>query len=153
GRLARAPDQLQDVSEDELALAAGIRGADDLVGAAEEPPDHRELLARGALLDGLEPELLGYERERRQRPLLQRRVVVLRLLESHEMPQGPGHLVTPALDVAVMARGGAKERSQLSRDGRLLGEHDDHDAPASAGRPDSIGCADRSARTRPTPDG
>ena len=47
-RLARAADQLLDVAEDQLALAAGIGGADQLVGGAEQAPDDRELLARPA---------------------------------------------------------------------------------------------------------
>ena len=45
-RFARAAGQLQDVAEDQLTLAAGIGGADQLIGGAEEAADDRELLAR-----------------------------------------------------------------------------------------------------------
>ena len=87
--LPRAPGQLQDVAEDQLPLAAGVGGADQLVGGAEEALDDRELLARPLLVDRLELEPLGDDRERRQRPLLQGRVVVLRLLRAWPGAPGP----------------------------------------------------------------
>ena len=61
--------------------------------ARKEPVDDRELLAGRRLVDGLEPEPLGHDRERVQRPLLQRRVVVLRLLQGERgarAPRSPG---------------------------------------------------------------
>ena len=64
-RFFRAADQLLDVPEDQLPLAAGIGGADQLVRRAEEAADDRELLARSRLIDRLEPEPLGNERQRR----------------------------------------------------------------------------------------
>ena len=126
-----AAGQLQDVAEDQLALAAGVGGADQLVGGAEQALDDRELLAGPLLVDELEPEPLGHEGQRLQRPLLQGRVVVLRLLQGDEVPQGPGHLVAPALEVPVVPLRGAEEGGELAGDRRLLGEHDSHATLAS----------------------
>src|SRR5262249_1439167 len=92
----------------------------------------RKLLQRGLLLDGLEPEPLRDKGEGFQGPSLQGRVIVLRLLERDQVAQGPGHLVAPALQIAVVTRGGAQEGGQLPRDRRLLGEHNSHGAPPSA---------------------
>ena len=133
--LARAASHFQDVAKDQLALAAGIGGADQLVGGAEQPTDDRELLAGPRVLDQLEPEPLGHEGERVQRPALQGRVIVLRLLEGDQVPQGPGHLVAPALEVALAARVGPEDRGDLPGHGRLLGEYDSHGVMATVGAP------------------
>src|SRR5271157_2465159 len=82
-RFARGAGQLNDVTEDQLALASGIGGVDQLIGGAEQAGD-RQLLAGPLLGEGLEPEPLGHEWQSFQRPLLQRRVVVLRLLEGDQ---------------------------------------------------------------------
>src|SRR5207244_12837188 len=58
GRLAHAPGQLQDVAEDQLALAAGVGGADQMVRGAEEALDDRELLSCTLLLEELESKSL-----------------------------------------------------------------------------------------------
>src|SRR5208337_3910441 len=131
-RFARAAGQLNDVAEDQLALTAGIGGGDQLIGGAEQATDDRQLLAGPLLVEGLEPEPLGHERQGLQRPLLQGRVVILWLLEGDQVAQGPGDLVAPALVVTVMPLRGAEEGRQLTGDRRLLGEHDLHATLASA---------------------
>src|SRR5271157_3079706 len=131
-RFARAAGQFNDVAEDQLALTAGIGGGDQLIGGAEQATDDRQLLADPLLVEGLEPEPLGHERQGLQRPLLQGRVVVLWLLEGDQVAQGPGDLVAPALVVTVVPLRGAEAGRQLTGDRRLLGEHDPHATLASA---------------------
>jgi hypothetical protein len=58
---------------------------------------------------GLEPEPLGHERQGLQRPVLECRVIVLRLHEGNEVAQGLGDLIAPALEVAVVPLRGAEE--------------------------------------------
>src|SRR5208337_3287026 len=130
-RFARAADQLSDVAEDQLTLASGIGGGDQLIGSADQAADDRQLLGGPLLGEGLEPEPLGHERQGLQRPLLQGRVVVVRLLQGDEVAQSPGDLVAPALVVTVVPLRGAEEGRQFSSDRRLLGEHDPHATLAS----------------------
>jgi hypothetical protein len=142
GWLAGATGEFQDVAEDELALAAGVGGADDLLGRAEQALDDGELLAGALVLDELDLEVLGHDGKRLQRPALERRVVVLRLLQGGEVPQGPGHLVALALEIPIGPGRGAEEGGELTGDRRLLGEHDSHGDPASElSRPDRGGPA------------
>src|SRR5262249_6967163 len=132
---------LQDVAEDELALAAGVRGADQFVRRAEQALDGGELLAGALLFDELDPEVLGHNGERFQRPAPERRVVVLGLLEHGEVAQRPGHLVAPALEVTVVTGAGPEEGAEFAGDRRFLCEHDVHGASALVAARTSPGSA------------
>src|SRR5262249_46034868 len=131
GGLARAAGELQDVAEDELALAAGVGGADDLLGRAEQPLDDGELLPGALVLDELESEVLGHDGQRLQGPALERRVVVLRLLQGDEVAEGPGHLVALALEIPLGPRGGVEEGGELAGDRWLLSKDNSHGGTAS----------------------
>ena len=129
----------------------------------EQAADDRQLLAGPFFGERLESEPLGYERQSLQRPLLQGRVVVLRLLEGDQVAQGPGDLIASALVVTVVPLRGAEEGRQLTGDRRLLGDHDPHATLASAISPTPLqqrsasgawGTARESGRRpRSTPDG
>src|SRR5262249_31637038 len=120
--------QFQDVAEDEFALAAGVGGADQLGGGAEEALDNRELLPGALLVAKLEFEAVRDEGERAQRPALQGRVVVLGLLERGEVAECPRHLVALALEVALVTGAGPEEGGEFAGDRRFLGEYDSHDS-------------------------
>jgi hypothetical protein len=130
GRLAGRAGEFPDVPEDELALAAGVGGADDLVGGPQELLDDGELPGGALLVDEIEPEPVGDEREGGERPPLEGGVVVLRLLEGDEVAEGPRHLVPLAFEVAFAADGGPEEGSEFAGDRRLLGEDDSHGTSA-----------------------
>src|SRR5262249_49140084 len=131
GGLPGAAGELQDVAEDEFALAAGVGGADDLLGRAEQPLDDGELLPGALVLDELESEALGHDGQRLQGPALEGRVVVLRLLQGDEVAEGPGHLVALALEIPIGWGGGAEKGGELRGDGRLLGKDASHRTTAS----------------------
>ncbi len=87
-----------------LTLTAGVGGADELIGRAKQTLDDRKLFPRTFLVDHLELEALGNEGKPLERPVLQCRVVVLRLLEHRQVPKRPAHLITAALEVSVAPR-------------------------------------------------
>jgi hypothetical protein len=133
GRLGSHPGQFQDVAEDQLAFPAGVRGADQLIGGAEEALDDGELLAGTLLIEKLELEAVRDEGQRGQRPLLQGRVVILGFLERDQVAQRPGHLIALTLEVAVTSGAGPKEGGEFAGDRRFLGEHDSHDTSMVTG--------------------
>src|SRR5262249_26235036 len=61
-----------------------------------------------------------------QRPAFERRVVVLRLLQGDEVPEGPGDLVALALEIAIGPRSGSEKGSEFAGNRRLFSEHDFH---------------------------
>ena len=94
---------LVQVGEDQLALAAGVAGVDDLLDvlAAELFGDDRHLLAR-ALVAHDQLELLGHDRQVGHPPALVLRVVRVRLGELHEVPDRPGDHVLGTLQLALL---------------------------------------------------
>ena len=75
GRLGCRAGQLQDVAEDQLAFPAGVRGADQLIGGAEEMLDDGELLAGAFLIQKLEGPMLGGRMPANGPPYLQQATV------------------------------------------------------------------------------
>ena len=59
----------------------------------------------------------------------QRRIVIGGFLQTDEVPQGPGHLVTASFEVTVKARAGFQEGSQVTSHRRLFGENYLHKSP------------------------
>ena len=117
---------LVQVGEDQLALATGVAGVDDLLDvlAAELFGDHRHLLAR-ALVAHLELEVLGHDRQVGHPPALVFRVVRFRFGELHEMPDGPRDHVLGTLEetLLLLERAGQHAREILP-DGGLLGDQE-----------------------------
>src|SRR5579884_3645048 len=70
--------------------------------------------------------MLRHEGQGGERPALQGRVVILGLLEGGEVAEGPGNLIAAALEIPLAAGPGLEERSEVTRDRRLLGEDDFH---------------------------
>ena len=114
-----------DVAEDELALAARVRGADDLAGLAvtQQPGDHVELVLR--LPSDDQGPLGRQQRQRRDRPALPLGSDLRRLGQLDEVSDGPGDHVAVAAETAVAPFGGAEHARQVAGDGRLLRHHDD----------------------------
>ena len=106
---------LVQVGEDQLALAPGVAGVDDLVDvvAVQLLGDHRHLLAR-ALVAHDELEALGHDRQVGHPPALELGVVLVGLGELDEVPDGPGDHVLRALEVALVLR-------ERARSGRARG--------------------------------
>src|SRR5262249_22686403 len=122
--LLRAARELQDVAEDELPFAAGVRGTDDLLGSAEQALDDGKLRPGALFLDNLKSKVFRHDGERLQRPALECQVVVLRLLQGDEVPEGPGDLVALALEIAIGPRSGSEIGSEFAGNRRLFCEHD-----------------------------
>src|SRR5262249_55586186 len=122
----RAARELQDVAEDELPFAAGVRGTDDVLGSAEQALDDCKLRPGALFLDNLESKVFRDDGERLERPALERRVIVLRLLQGDEVPEGPGDLVALALEVAIGSRSGSEKGSEFAGNRRLFSEYDFH---------------------------
>ena len=112
------------VGEDQLALAAGVAGVDDLgyVLAPELLGDDRHLLARALVADD-ELEAIGHDRQVGHAPLLVLGVVLVRLGELHEVTHRPGDDVLGALEepFLLLERSGQHAR-EVAADGRLLGD-------------------------------
>ena len=116
---------LVDVGEDQLALAPGVAGVHHHVHvlARHQPVDRVQLLLR-ALVVGDELELLGDDRQVREAPLLQLRVICLGLGEPHQVPDRPGDQVAVALQVGLVLRlfeAAWQRRRDVAPDGRFLG--------------------------------
>jgi hypothetical protein len=120
-----APGGVIDVREDQLALAAGVARVDDVVDlvALDQLVDSRQLLL-GLVVVGDELELLGQDRQVREAPLLQLRVVRVGLREPDEVADRPGdHVVVP--DQAGLVLGlleGTRQRAgEVAGNRRFLG--------------------------------
>ena len=117
---------LVEVGEDQLALAAGVAGVDDLLDvlAVELLGDHRHLLA-GALVAHVELEAVGHDRQVRHPPALVLRVVRFRFGELHEVPHGPRHHVVGTLEEALALLERALQHArQVLAHGGLLGDQE-----------------------------
>ena len=116
---------LVQVGEDQLALAAGVAGVDDLVDvvARELLRDDRHLLLR-ALVAHDELEAVGHDRQVGHAPLLELGVVLVGLGELHEVADRPRDDVLRALEVALVlaANGPGQDAREVAPDGRLLGD-------------------------------
>ena len=92
------------------------------VVAPEVARDHRHLLAR-ALVAHDELEAVGHDRQVGHLPLLELRVVLVRLGELDEVADRPGDDVIVGLEVAVLLRERARENPrEVAPHGRLLGD-------------------------------
>ena len=114
---------LERPGEDQLALAPGVARIDDLVDvvALEHARDDGHLLAR-ALVAHDELEAVRHDRQIGHAPLLVLGVVLVRLGELHEVPDGPRDDVGIGLQIALMLRERAREGlGQVPANGRLLG--------------------------------
>ncbi len=100
---------LEQVGEDQLALAARVAGVDDLfdVLAAELFGHDRHLLAR-ALIAHDEFEALGHDRQIAHPPALEFGVVGFRFGQLDEVPDRPGHHVIGSLEEALPLLEGAR---------------------------------------------
>ena len=94
---------LVQIREDQLPLAAGVAGVDDLVDvvATELFGDNRHLLARALVADD-ELELLRHDRQVSHPPGLELRVVLVRVGELHEVPDRPRNDVVRTLQKALL---------------------------------------------------
>ena len=117
---------LVQIREDQLALATGVAGVDDLVDvlAAELLGNDRHLLAR-ALVADLELEALGHDRQIGHPPALVLGVVRFRFGELDEVPDRPRDHVFGALKeaLAFLERTGQHARQVLPHGG-LLGDEE-----------------------------
>jgi hypothetical protein len=113
---------LVDVAEDELALAAGIGGADDAGdGAVAEDPSHdRELI--GGVGDDDEGEGGRQHRQGAEAPALPGGVDLVGLGEGDEVADRPGDDGVSAGEAAVAALAGAEGGGDVPGDGGLLGD-------------------------------
>ena len=115
---------LVQVGEDQLPLAAGVAGVDDLLDvlAAELFGDHRHLLAR-ALVAHDELEALGHDRQVGHAPALVLGVVRVGLGELHEVPDRPRDHVLGTLEEALALLEGPRQHArEVLPDGGLLGD-------------------------------
>ena len=113
---------LVDVAEDELALAAGVGGADDPGdGAVAQDPAHDGELLGGAGHDD-QRELVGEHRQGGEAPALPGRVDLVRLGERDEVADRPADDVAVAGVTAVAAPRGAEGGGDVPGDGGLLGD-------------------------------
>ena len=111
-----------DAPEDELALAPGVRRADDALHLRRV----EDLLDEGELLPGrsgghdLQGNLLGEDGQRVAPPGLPARVDLVRIALGDEMPQRPGHDVAVALQAPFARLPGAQYARDVPRDRRLF---------------------------------
>jgi hypothetical protein len=120
-RLAAA-GRLVDVAEDQLALAPGVRGADDLfhLGVVEHAADRLELIL-GLLGDHQRP-FPGEDRQVIAPPAPPFGVDLVRLRQGDQMADGPGHHIAVPLETAVSFLAGAQNAREIPGDGRLFGD-------------------------------
>ena len=114
-----------DVAEDELPLAPGVRRADDGadLAAVHELFDHGKL--RAGLGQYLELHTLGQNGQVLRPPAPVALIQLLRLLERHQMPDGPRDHVAPARQASLSARGRAQHPRNIPRHGGLFRHHKD----------------------------
>lgn len=81
-------------------------------------------------LYGLYPEALGDHGEDREAPSLPLGMIVVGFLEGAQMPEGPGHNVSIAFDIAYatidIPMGCSEDGRYISGDARLLSDAYDH---------------------------
>ena len=115
--------QLADVLEDQLTLAAGVTAVHDLVHvlAPGQLAQHVQLLL-AAPLDRLQVEFVGDDRQPVQRPQLVLGVVVLGLGQLDQVAHRPGHDEVVRLEVVGLCLKGPRKRlGVVLANGRLLG--------------------------------
>ena len=109
---------LVEVGEDQLALAPGVAGVDDLgdVVAVQLRRHDRHLLLRALVADD-ELEAVGDDRQVGHPPALELGVVLVGLGELHEVADGPADHVLGALEVALVLgeRAGQHAREVAAR--------------------------------------
>jgi hypothetical protein len=112
------------VGEDQLALAPGVAGVDHAVDvlALQQLVDHVQLLLRFRVA---RPDLeLGRDDGQGvELPRLPRRVVVLRVGELEQVPDGEGDDVPVAfVERLVVVEAAGKRVDDVARNGRLFGD-------------------------------
>ena len=121
---------LEQVGEDQLALAAGVAGVDDVVDvvAAQQRLDDAHLLLR-ALVAHDELELRRHDRQIGHAPLLELVVVLVGLGELNEVADGPVMTCSgPSSQRSVLSpwvffsNGPGKHAREILPDGWLLGD-------------------------------
>ena len=112
-----------DAAEDQLALAAGVGGADDAVdlGGVEYGLDVLVLLAHMLFGDDLEGDLVGEYGQGIGAPILPAGVDLVGVELGDEVPHRPGHDVAAALEAALAGRIGTQHAGDVPRDGGLFG--------------------------------
>ena len=118
-------DRVDDVGEDQFALASGVAGVDDLIDvvANEKLVDHIELLGRFRVAR-LQLELVGNDRKVVEFPPLQLLVVVLGLGERDEVAYSPGDDVLVGLQIPTMLLESTRQRAgEIGANGRFLSDY------------------------------
>jgi hypothetical protein len=131
----RRAELLDDLAEDQLALAPGVAGVHhgvDVV-ARQQLLDRPDALALPGLAPVLEP--LGEDRQGVQRPALVAGIDLLGREELVEVTDGEGDDVVVALEVAVVVGEAAQRTRNVPGDARLLGDDEGfgHRSPSPPG--------------------
>ena len=114
---------LIDITEDQLALAAGIRRANHLLDLVrpQDPFDHRILLP--ALGQNLERPAPRQHRQRAPPPRAPLRLDLVRLRQTDQVANRPGDHITVAMQVAVAPARGAQHPSKITGHGGFFGDN------------------------------
>ena len=110
-------------TENQLALASGIRRADDGfdIRAVHQGVQQLKLLFRLFIGDVL--PRVGQNRQICAPPTRQPKVIVFRLRQRNQMTDAPGNQIAVSFEIAVFAIGCADDSGNRQRDARLLGDN------------------------------
>ena len=110
----------------EFALLPGIAAVDDFIGLLHQSLDDVELLLDAFVLLELDAEARWNHRQLAEAPTLPHRRVFVRLLEFAQMAERPSHLISVALQVAVLLRLSSEYIGYFTSHRGLLGYTNHH---------------------------
>ena len=113
--------KLDDVVENELALAAGVAGVDDFgdIGSLEEA--FEEIQARRGFFYRLEIEVVGNDRKAGEAPLAPFFIHLIREAEFDEVANRGGDDVLVVFEIVILAGELAESFGEIAGDGWLFG--------------------------------